>query len=338
MRGRAADCTTAAELVTESGSAIRYAVWCGAQNGRVTLRIRRPHGSAPHRFSPTARASGPGAAGPLHCDSRGDRVLCSGWAHGAVTFRGKIEVAVGSRCSTKLLLNVWRWTGDTLSYPVGCPHAYSERERTVGEILYERSYRGLDRDLAGHHAAKARRAESLLAAWHRGNPVARWGALEEAFRMPLFAPEQVELEYRETYRRAFQRLIGETDWIAENAPSTYAGYEIDEAAGGIIYVGFTAEPEASLNQLKKRLIAPDRFRPFPVTPTYTLAELEKLWLPPEGHETGSWKLVNGSSIDALANKVELTTEHVARVRRMIAKEYGPEAPFEVIYGRPPVPF
>jgi len=84
--------------------------------------------------------------------------------------------------------------------------------------------------------------------------------------MLLFAPEQVELEYRETYRRHFQHLIEETDWVRANARSTYAGYEIDEAAGGIIYVGFTAEPDATLDRLRKRLIASARFRPFPIAP------------------------------------------------------------------------
>lgn len=263
-------------------------------------------------------------------------MFCSGRADGPVSFRGSIDVAAGSRCSTKLLLNVWRWTGDTLTYPAGCPHGYRERERSVGEILYERGYLGLDRDLAGDHDAKVRRAEKLLAAWRRGNPVARWGSLAEAFRMPLLAPEQVELEYRETYRRHFQHLIEDTDWVKDNARSTYAGYEIDEAAGGIIYVGFTAEPDAALDRLRQRLIAPTRFRPFPIAPTHTLAELEKLWLPPKGHEAGYWKLVNQSSIDVLANKVELTTEHVAKVRRLIAAEYGPEAPFEVVFGQAPV--
>lgn len=337
LKGRAADCTTNAWLTRESPSVIRYVVWCGTQSGRVTLRIRRWNGPALLGFSSTARATGRGAAGPLRCRLRpGGRVFCAGRKSGPVTFRGTVTVAPGTRCAAKLLLNVWRWTGDTLNFPAGCPHRYEEPERRIGQIIRERAYYGLDRDLAGNHTAIVRRAKGLLAAWRRGDPVARWTSLEEAFRMPLRASEQVELEYRETYRRHFQHLIEESDWVAENAPSSYAGYALDEAAGGIIFVGFTTEPEAMLDKLKQRLIAPERFKPFPVTPTHTEAELETIWFAFPPPKSALWHLVNSTSIDYLANKIEVSTEHVARVRRLIANRYGLDAPFEVVFGRPGV--
>jgi hypothetical protein len=334
--GRARDCTTEAKLSGEGPSVVRYVVWCGVQSGRVTLRIRRPRGPALLGFSQTAQAAGPGASGPLRCRPRHrGRVFCSGRKSGPVTFRGSVTVAPGTRCAALLSLNVWRWTGDSVDFPTGCPKSYEEPVRRLEQIIGDRAYCGLDRDLDGDRAAIVRRARGLLRAWRRGDPVARWTSEEEAFGMPLRAAEQVELEYRDTYREHFQDLI-EGDWVARNAPSTYAGYELAEAAGGIIYVGFTVEPEAMLERLKRRLIAPDRFLPFPVAPIYSEAELEEIWFDFPPQKSPLWELVNQTSIDYLANKIEVGTEHVARVRRLIAAHYGPDAPFEVVFARPAV--
>lgn len=332
--GRTRDCTTDARLSPVSRTVIRYVVWCGAQRGRVTLRIHRAKGPALTGFTPVARASGPGASGALRCrPQHGGRVLCTGRKSGPVTFRGSVTVAPGTRCAALLKLNVWRWTGDSRDFPTGCPRAYAERERRIPEIVEQRAYYGLDRDLDGDRAAIERRAEGLLAAWRRGDPVARWTSEEEAFGMPLRAFEQVELEYRDTYREHFQDMV-EGDWVKKNAASTWAGYELDEAAGGIIYVGFTEEPEALLEKLRRHLIAPERFQLFPIQPKYTEAELEELWEEFPAPKSPLWHLVNMSGIDYLANKIEVGTEHVARVRRLIAAEYGPEAPFEVVFARP----
>lgn len=332
---RTRDCTTEARLSGERQSIVRYVVWCGVQSGRVTLRIRRPKGPPLLGFSRTAQASGPGASGPLRCRPQpGDRVFCSGRKSGPVTFRGSVTVAPRSRCTALLLLNVWRWTGDSLDFPTGCPRSYEAPERRLRQIISDRAESGLDNDLKGDRAAILRRAKSLLRAWRRGDPVARWTSEEEAFGMPLRAFEQVELEYRDAYREHFQDLVEEGDWVAKNAPSTYAGYELDEAAGGIIYVGFTVEPEATLEKLKLRLIAPERFKPFPITPTYTEAKLEEIWHGFPRPKSRLWNLVNTTSIDYLANKIEVATEHVARVRRLIAAEYGPDAPFKVVFGKP----
>lgn len=334
---RPRDCTTEAMLSAGQSSVLRYVVWCGVQRGRVTLRIRRPRGPALLGFSQTAAAAGPGAAGPLRCRAqRGGRVFCAGRKSGPVTFRGSVIVAPRTRCAAPLGLNVWRWTGDSLDFPSGCPKSHQERERHLGQIISERTYYGLDRDLDGDRAAILRRAKGLLEAWRQGDPVARWTSEEEAFGMPLRAAEQVELEYRDSYRERFQDLVEAGDWVAKNAASSYAGYELDEAAGGIIYVGFTTEPEAMLAKLQRHLIAPDRFKPFPVTPTYTEAELEKIWFDFPSQKSPLWGLVNETGIDYLANKIEVGTEHVARVRRLIAARYGPDAPFEVVFARPGV--
>jgi hypothetical protein len=334
-KGHANDCTTEAKLSNEGPTTIRYIVWCGAQRGRVTLRIGRPHRPGLTGFSPTAAATGPGAAGPLSCrPHRKGRVFCSGRARGPVTFRGTVEVAPGTRCTAKVKLNVWKWTGDWMDFPAGCPRAFKQRQRHLNQVIHERAQYGLDRDLAGDRGAIVSRAKGLLRAWRRGNPVARWTSEEETFQMPLTAAEQVELENREASLDRFQDLIEKGSWLEKNAPDSFAGYEIDDADGGVIYVGFTKEPEATLDKLKRLLIAPDRFEPFPIPPKYTEAELMKL-LDAGSIWTGTRRnLFNSGMIDTLANKVRIGTEHVARVRRLLADKYGPEAPFEVVFEKP----
>lgn len=331
---RARDCTTEAMLASGQPSVVRYVVWCGVQPGHVSLRIRRPKGPAVLGFSGTAAATGPGASGPLRCrELRGGRVFCSGRKRGPVTYRGTVTVGSGTRCSAPLLLNVWRWTGDSLDFPSGCPKSRREPVRRLGQIIRDRADEGLDLDLAGDRGAIVRRAKGLLAAWKRGDPVARWTSEEEAFGMPLRAFEQAELEYRDVYRERFQDLVEEGDWVEKNAPNTYAGYELDDAAGGIIYVGFTADQDAYLAKLRKRLIAPERFQPFPIPPTYTEAELFRLEEQFVENEA-NWDLANMVSINYLANKVEVGTQHIARMRRQIAARYGPDAPFLVVFARP----
>ena len=335
--GRTRDCTTESMLERGSPTVVRYVVWCGIQEGRVTLRIKREGAASLLGFSPVAKASGPGAAGPMRCRPlRGERILCSGRKRGPVTFRGSVTVPRGSRCAALLSLDVWRWTGDSLDFPGGCPHSHAARERRVGQILSDRAWYGLDRDLAGDRPARVRRAEGLLAAWRRGEPVARWTSEEEAFGMPLRAFEQSELEYRDTYREHFQDMVEGGDWVKRNAADSWAGYELDEEAGGIIWVGFTKEPEALLEKLRRRLIAPERFQLFPVQPRYTETQLEEIWFSFPRPKSPLWDLVNSTSIHYIANKIEVSTEHVARVRRLIAEEYGPEAPFEVVFGRPAI--
>jgi hypothetical protein len=321
-------------LSRDAPSVVRYVMWCGVQEGDVRLTLRRPKGPEVLGFSRLAEATGPGAAGPLRCreSSRG-RVSCLGRTTGPVTYRGTVTVAPGTRCGSKISLSVSGWTGGELDFPSGCPKTYEEPVRRLRQIIRERTEEGLDLDLAGNRGAIVRRAKGLLAAWKRGDPVARWTSLEETFGMPLRAFEQAELEYRDVYRERFQDLVEEGDWVEKNAPDTYAGYELDYAAGGIIYVGFTADQDAYLAKLRQQLIAPERFQPFPVPPTYTEAELFQIQEQFD-EDKANWHLANMVSINYLANKVEVGTQHVARLRRQIAARYGPDAPFLVVYSRP----
>ena len=218
-----------------------------------------------------------------------------------MTFRGSVTVAPATRCTTLISLNVWRWTGDSRDFPTGCPKAYDERPPRLRTIVSERAFEGLDLDLDGNRKAILRRAKQLRAAWFRGEPVARWTALEEAWGMPLRPQDQVEMEYRETYREHFQDLIEESDWVEKNAPSTYAGYEISFSEGGIIYVGFTAEQDTMLEKLKRRLIAPERFKSFPTPPTRTEADWKRSG--PTSHlrriRCGAWSTPHTSTISLI---------------------------------------
>ncbi len=333
-RDQVKDCTTDAMLSRGAPSVVRYVMWCGVQAGQVSLTIRRPQGPEVLDFGRVAKATGPGAAGPLRCrqSSRG-RVSCRGRTTGPVTYRGTVTVAPGTRCGSKISLHVsGSWAGGMLGFPSGCARSYEEPVRRLRQIIRNRADDGLDLDLAGNRGAIVR-AKSLLAAWKRGDPVARWTSLEEAFGMPLRAFEQAELEYRDVYRERFQDLVESGTWVEKNAPDTYAGYALDYAAGGIIYVGFTADQNAHLAKLRKRLIAPERFQPFPVPPTYTEAALSRA-VDQFVENEANWDLANMVTINYLANKVEVGTQHVARMRRQIAARYGPDAPFLVVFAQP----
>ena len=334
---RPRDCTTEARLSGDAPTVVNYVVWCGVQPGPVTLRIRRPQSSPLRGFSPIAEASGPGAcrAPALPPEVQGTGLLRRPQERAGdlprQRHRRPRDALRGQAQIQRLALD-----GRLARLPTGCPRSYEQPVRRLRQIISSRAYYGLDRDLGDDHAAIRRRARGLLDAWRRGDPVARWTYEEEAFGMPLRAAEQTELKYRDTFREHFQDMVEEGDWVAKNAPNTYAGYELDEAAGGIIYVGFTVEPEATLERLKRHLIAPDRFKPFPITPTYTEDELEAISEEFILAKSPLLNLVNSVGIDYLANKVELGTQHVARVRRLIAARYGPDAPFEVVFEFPAV--
>ncbi len=315
---------------------MHYVVWCGVQSGKVSVRIGRPRSSGPVGFSHRAQVHGVGATGSLRCRTvSGEEVLCVGRKTGPATIRGTVTFSPGPPCETPVRVGVRGWTGGSVSTPIGCSNSYHERARSLGQIISERAYCGFDRDLDGNRRAIVRRAKRLQRAWRRGDPVARWTSMEEVFRMPMRAREQAELEYRETYREHFQDLF--EGWVAKHAAGTFAGYELDEEHGGLIYVGFTVEPEATLARLKRHLIAPDRFRPFPTPPTHTERELEHLAETIWQQSKSLFRLINSTSVDVLANKVEVGTEHVARVKKLIAKRYGAGAPFEVVFARPAVP-
>ncbi len=65
----------------------------------------------------------------------------------------------------------------------------------------------------------------------------------------------------------------------------------------------------------------------------TEPQLEDIWFDFPDPKGPLWGLVISTHLDYLANKIAVGTEHVAKVRKLIAKIYGPEAPFLVYFAR-----
>jgi hypothetical protein len=189
---------------------------------------------------------------------------------------------------------------------------------------------GLDLDLGGDRRAISHRIKALQRAWQRGNPVARWSA--STFSALLRPADATELEYRERYIAQADTAIPR--WAEKHAGSTYAGWDIEpEKYGGTIFVGFTEDQASFLAALKRevKLIAPERIELFPIAPTFTIDELEDFEEDPKLFKGEIGNLINSVAVDVLANRVEVGTEHVARVRKLLAERYGAEAPYLVVF-------
>jgi hypothetical protein len=206
------------------------------------------------------------------------------------------------------------------------------RAPTFKSIAEYRRQEGLDLDLAGHPKEIAARIRGLLRAWREGDKWARssdsvWGA-------PLRKADFRLMNYRqEVLRRWGNQFEG---WLARHpeAASTYAGYYANPEKGGWIFVGFTAEEDKLVAEMKRELhvFGPGLIRPFPHQPRYTEAELDALQNSIIEEES-SEPLWNSLGIETEANKVTVTTTQVAKVRAVLAERYGTEAPILVGFGR-----
>jgi hypothetical protein len=195
---------------------------------------------------------------------------------------------------------------------------------------------GLDEDLEGNRAAIDHRIHGLIAAWRRGEPVARVAAVQ--YGQPLRAADERRLEFRD---ELLERTVDALErWVPRHAADTYAGYDIDDRHDAILYVGFTDDQDLQLAAFKSqvKLFAPDHVRPFPVQPLYAesaLIQLEEEVLEPI--DSPLVRLINSLGIVTLPNKIEVGTEHVAKVKRLLAERFGPDAPFLVVFARPALP-
>jgi hypothetical protein len=220
--------------------------------------------------------------------------------------------------------------------PIGCPGRGPERANF--DRSYMRGFRaqfGLIANLHGDRAAIARRIDRAVHNWRRGEPVARVTASE--IGMPLLPFEQRKLEFRDELLNTTVDALER--WLARQPTDTFAGYQIVDRWRSIIYVGFTGDQEAQLAAFKRaeKLIAPDQVKPFPVQPLYTEAQLWKLGEATfQPADSPLSQLINSVGVATLANKVEVGTEHVAKVKRLLAERFGPDAPFLVVFERPAV--
>lgn len=333
----ARDCVGQARLDGNHARVIRFIAWCSIQSGEVRFSLRRANevgsrADAPiTSFSMRPETSGPGAGRGFHCRRRAETLSCSGKKSGPVVVRGEIEVPAGSRCAVPI------WIRAAVAYfqgvPRGCPGTH--RERANFDMGYMRSFRremGLDEDLQGDQAAIDRRIHGLVRAWRRGDPVARVSA--DQYGQPFRAADQCRLEFRD---ELLERTASALErWVPRHAADTYAGYEIDDEHGAIFYVGFTGDQEVQLTAFKSqmRLFAPKHIQPFPVPPLYSERALLKLeeeaFEPPDSPLA---RLVNSLKILVLPNKIEVGTEHVTKVKRLLAERFGADAPFLVVFAR-----
>jgi len=327
--GRATDCTPDVRLGSRP-SLVRYVVWCGTAIGRVKFSIHPAKSVEIARFAKLIEPVGAGAKRAFRCHARGNAVLCVGRKSGPVTVNGWIAVPSATRCSEPITLKgPYDIFGGT---PRGCPSV--RPEKAPNDFSYFRGFRqdfGLDPDLHNNRRAINRRIRELLRAWRRGNPVARWTA--SSLGLPLRARDQRELDYRQRYIDRNGPAIER--WGKRRAASTYAGYDVDHEHGGVIYIGFVGNQRSQLAAFKRQAkpLAPGRIKPFPVAPTHSEQELNAL-LNEIVDDAELWAVINEAGVDTLGNKVEVGTEHVAEVRALLAKRYGPDAPFKVVFARP----
>ena len=123
-----------------------------------------------------------------------------------------------------------------------------------GQIKKFRTEYGLELNFpVGSQTELNERIFNLINAWHEPNTplgqVAR--ASYERWGVPLRPEDAAELEHRQWLYEANAEAID--NWVEATNPSTYAGYYMDHAAGGIMRIGFTASQEASLAALRSML-------------------------------------------------------------------------------------
>ena len=202
------------------------------------------------------------------------------------------------------------------------------------DVLHFREEHGLDLDLdpVSQEEELNDRVFDTINGWTEGNPVARgsW----ERWGVPLHTPEVAELEYRIAYQAQAAEEI--PTWAQTNASGTYAGFYIDERAGGLIRVGFKQDPTGStLDALKAASGNPaagSRYAAFTHSPAYSLTELNGLEAQIETLAEANPSLpIHTFSIDVENNRVEVRAGDVQQVTAALTNAFGAGTPFIVSY-------
>lgn len=152
------------------------------------------------------------------------------------------------------------------------PNPEAPAKPSFEQVKQFREEFGLDREHSYTEQQMTALILELLYEWEIQRPAAvlaveKWG-------VPMRSPEVEEMEYRERYIEQFAELIPE--WAEAHAPTTYGGYYVDNRAGGIIYVGFTANQQSQVEALKQGagLIAPGQVHEYPTPPATSIATVE----------------------------------------------------------------
>jgi YD repeat-containing protein len=204
------------------------------------------------------------------------------------------------------------------------------------EVKSFREEFGLDLDLKGNEQAINERIFQLIADWHDPSTsegeVAR--ATQEDWGVPLRAADAAELEYRDSYITTDADLIEE--WAEVHYPTTYAGYYVDEKAGGIFHVGFTQDQNTRLNEISQQLpvMGPDRLAVYPTAPSTSQAVLDAT------AETLTNALNTNAELASLVTELEvgeannvvlIGAKDVGEVATIITGIVGSKAPVSVVY-------
>jgi hypothetical protein len=337
--GLATDCTTGFTLAPRSQHQVDWVIWCGSERGRFEIQLHPQKEVGPIALVDGPNLRGPGAGVAPRCRRVEGEVFCKVRKSGPVTIRGSFTVP-GDPCEEHVA--VWiksgRWSGEGIGgAPWGCPHRRAPKPPTVGQIVrfHENEH------LVGAHQTRAAvlaEARRLRQAWIAEDPTARWSA--GAWGVPLAGRDVKELQLRIESLGQADRLIH--DWLKKTGlASIYAGWTWGPE--GTIYVGFTEEPEATLARLQKAepFLAPGRLQPFPVLPTHSEGELNKLIdrlldlaiaLEEGESEGGETYEFTEFGLDTLANKVRVGAIQAAAARRWVTEKFGAEAPIEVVKG------
>ena len=244
---------------------------------------------------------------------------------GILTLEILIEDRFGNISAERFWVNI----------PYTSPPAPDQPKRPrFAEVLQFREEHGLDIDLDPVQGEEElnNRVFDTINDWVQGNPVAeasmeRWGA-------PLRAPEVAELEYRIAYWRQASEVI--PDWAALNTPTTFAGFYLDERAGGKVVAGFVGEQAASslaeLEQSAGLVVEPERVVAFSTPPKYTLTSLESLLTQvSEAAKSYPTGLISSTGIDVKSNSVRVGATNVSQAQTLLQGNFGAQAPILVTY-------
>lgn len=336
--GLAADCSAAASLSPVREDVVNWVVWCGPVRGRFRIQVAAPQGSNVMSWGPAPRVDGSGVVSrPLCRLQGGQKETCRLRKSGPVTVRGSFRVGgrpCDGRAGVAIRTDAYVQGEAFYKAPWGCPGSRPPRPPSLAHIVDFHVAKALGAGLQGDRLALRKEARRLRQAWIDEAPVERWSA--GAWGAPVDAAEAEELALRSRSLEEADELI--EHWVHRHrAGSIYAGWTWDRR--GSIYVGFTEEPQENVVRMKAevRFIAPDRVQPFPIPPVYNE---EELWSLSEKvvdylqSFAGSW---TDAGVDVLANKVKIGSQKVARTRHLIVRQFGPEAPIEVVKGYPVVP-
>lgn len=193
------------------------------------------------------------------------------------------------------------------------------------DVLQFREDYGLEKVFpVANEIERNERIFNLINAWYEGEPVAR--ASWERWGVPLRPVDVAEMEYREWYLEENATKI--MSWASSNAPTAYAGYRVDNRAGGIMYVGFTENQTAIVAALKASglPVATARIEPDPVVPTRSLELLVGIAKAISTEAPPTSTIVDGGMT---YNRIEIGAENVGAAQSWITARFGSGVPVSI---------